>query len=73
MKKGINLPAELRKEIATHYQDVNEKVFNGPHQCNLPEETGIDKRSREEYILANQSALNEICKLFDHSSPFIFF
>lgn len=33
MKKGLDLLAEHKKEVIQQQQELNQKIFNGPHKC----------------------------------------
>jgi hypothetical protein len=63
-KKPMNLVEAHKKDINQDLSDVNDRIFRGPHRCNLgaSDETDLDIRTREQYLIDNEAELNEICK-----------
>ena len=62
----MNLVELHNKDILKQMAEINDKVFRGPHQCNTgpSEETALDIRTREQYIMDNDAELAEICKSY---------
>ena len=63
-KKPMNLVEAHKTDINKEMSAINDRVFRGPHRCNNgpSDETDLDIRTREQYLIDNEAELNEICK-----------